>query len=64
MYLLASLLSQFPSRSTAPAQEYVPVTFSLPLFALGTEYTDATVQKIVDKLLSVQPARRQPEAMH
>jgi hypothetical protein len=45
-----------------PPQEYVPVTFGLTMFALGTNYDQKDVDSIVSKLLAVKPARRQPEA--
>eukprot|EP00042_Codosiga_hollandica_P044740 m.446076 g.446076 ORF g.446076 m.446076 type:complete len:59 (+) comp56864_c0_seq5:2169-2345(+) len=44
------------------SQRYVPVTFSLSLFVVGEDYTEQDVKLIVQKLLSVRPARRQPEA--
>eukprot|EP00042_Codosiga_hollandica_P044738 m.446107 g.446107 ORF g.446107 m.446107 type:complete len:725 (+) comp56864_c0_seq10:31-2205(+) len=43
-------------------KRYVPVTFSLSLFVVGEDYTEQDVKLIVQKLLSVRPARRQPEA--
>ena len=46
----------------ANIQEYVPITFSLSLFAVGPEYDDSTVDRIILKLLSADPSRRQPEA--
>eukprot|EP00038_Savillea_parva_P028924 m.67783 g.67783 ORF g.67783 m.67783 type:complete len:1010 (+) comp8468_c0_seq2:201-3230(+) len=45
-------------------QQYVPVTFGLSMLAIGDNYTDASVQRVVDKLLAVPPSRRQPEAVH
>lgn len=43
---------------------YVPVTFGMSMFAIGDEYTDATVERVVNKLLAVEPSFRQPEATH
>ena len=45
-------------------QEYVPVTFGLSMFAIGTEYKQEDVERIVNRLLAVRPARRQPETAH
>ena len=42
----------------------MPVTFRISMFAVGKAYSDGTVKKIVNRLLKVPPARRQPEAMH
>jgi hypothetical protein len=44
-------------------QEYVPQTFQLSLFAVGTDadYGEATVLRITALLLARDPSRRQPE---
>lgn len=39
------------------------MTFGLSMFAIGDNYDDGTIKNIVDRLLSVEPSRRQPEAM-
>jgi len=41
-------------------QEYCPLTFGISMFAIGDDYNDAAVNRIV-KTLKVQVSRRQPE---
>lgn len=41
-------------------QEYCPTTFAISMFAIGDDYNDAAVHRIV-KALKVQVSRRQPE---
>lgn len=41
-------------------QEYCPLTFGIAMFAIGDDYNDNSVNRIV-KTLKVQVSRRQPE---
>eukprot|EP00049_Salpingoeca_infusionum_P002758 m.59463 g.59463 ORF g.59463 m.59463 type:complete len:792 (-) comp11772_c0_seq2:1918-4293(-) len=41
----------------ANIQAYVPVTFSISLFAIGEKYTEAEVEHILDTLLAKPPAQ-------
>lgn len=43
-------------------QEYVPLTFGLSLFAVGDDYDERTIDRIVARLLTADPSRRQPES--
>ena len=45
-------------------QQYCPITFGLAMFAVGDDYKDGYVDKVVARLLAVAPSRRQPESTH
>ncbi len=60
--MVVVLISQCHSRLEYVLQQYVPVTFSMSMFVVGGDYEEADVKAIVDRLLAVKPARRQPEA--